>query len=297
MKKSFKGLLRLTRFNDYAWFVVVSTILGITSAKGQFDWRFVVVLIANWLAVRFAFMVNLVENAPDDAFSPNNTHRNPIAAGWISPKVAQLWALATALLAFTLFALLGGYPLLFGSLILSLGYLYSAKAVRLRSIPFLNTLSQSLMLVGLQFLTGFFTYQTHLTRQWFWPFMFVMSIAIYAGLRYKAFLMRTDAGQSANDPENKIRHLLILAALLAGLFSGYMSFVMLNLIPLWVILVMLVLAALFLLPLIISSRQGDNRPTIQTSLLRHFVQAAAIALLLQYILPWLNQVVNMGIFK
>ena len=297
MKKSFKGLLKLTRFNEYAWFVVISTILGITSAKGQFDWRFVGVLVANWLAVRFAFMVNLIENAPDDALSPDNTHRNPIAAGWISPKAARLWTFATALLAVLLFTLLGGYPLLFGSLILILGYLYSAKAVRLQSTPFLNVISQSLMLVGLQFLTGFFTYQTHLTRQWFWPFLFVMAIAIYAGLRYKTFLMRTDADRGANDPENKIRNLLILVVLLAGLFSGYISFVMLNLVPLWVILVMLVLAAIFLLPLIIRSRQGDSRPTIQTSLLRHLVQAAAIALLLMYILPWLNQVVSMGIFK
>jgi len=297
LKKSFKGLLRLTRFNEYAWFVIVSTILGITSAKGQFDWRFVVVLVANWLAVRFAFTVNLIENAPDDALSPDITHHNPISAGWISPKAARIWSVVAVLLALLLFALLGWFPLLLGSLTLALGYFYSAKSVRLISKAFLNIITQSLMLAGLQFLTGYFSYQTHLTRQWFWPFLFVIAIAIYASLTYGNYLIKSSSHSTANDLDGKTSHALILVVLLAGLFSGYMSFVMLNLIPLWVILVMLVIAAILLLPLILRSRQGDTRANLQTSLLGPLIQAAAIALLLQYVLPWLNQLVKMGIFN
>lgn len=297
MNKTFKGLLKMTRFNEYAWFVVITTILGITSAKGQFDWRFVVVLVANWLAVRFAFMVNLVENAPDDAISPNNTHHNPISAGWISPKAARIWTLATAIISLILFAFLGWFPLLLGSLTLILGYLYSAKAIRLRRIAFLNILSHSLMLAGLQFLTSYFTFQTQLTRLWFWPFSFVMAVAIYTGLRYRTFLMATDIHRDSADLEGKANQILILIILLVGLFSGFMAFVMLDLIPLWVILVMLVLFAIFLIPLITRFRQESTHPTLQTSLLRPLIKAAAIALLLQYVLPWLNQVVQMGLFK
>ena len=297
MKKSFQGLLKLTRFNEYAWLVIVSTILGITSATGQFDWRFIVVLVANWLAVRFAFMVNLIENAPDDALSPDTTHHNPISTGWISPKTAGIWTFATAILSTLLFAFLGWFPLLLGLMTLILGFLYSAKTVRLRSRASFNILAQSLLLAGLPFLTGYFSFQTHLNRQWFWPFLFVTAIAIYAGLTYRTYLMKTDTLQTASNSEGKTRQALILGVLLVGLFSGYMSFVMLNLIPLWVILVMLVLTAIFLLPLILRSQQEDNHPTLQNSLLRPLIQAAAIALLLQYVLPWLNQVVNMGIFK
>ncbi len=62
-------------------------------------------------------------------------------------------------------------------------------------------------------------------------------------------------------------------------------------------MVLLVLTALFLIPLIIKSRNRETRSTIQNSLLKPVERAAAIALLLQYILPWLNQLFNLGIFK
>ena len=297
MKKSLKGLLRLTHFNEYAWFVVITTILGITSAKGQFGWEFMAVLAANLLTVGFAFMVNDITNAPDDALSPTSVSHNPVASGLLTPQTARLGAFTTALLAIFLFALLGWLPLVFGLSGLILGYLYSARTIQLRSIAFLNLISQSLMLAGLQYLTGYFSFQILLSRQWYWPFIFVLSISTYAELRYGTFKMKAHTDRAANTPEAKTSHALILVVLLLGLFSGYISFITLNLIPLWVILILLVLTALFLIPMIVRSRNREPRPAVQASLLRPLERAAAIALLCQYLLPWLNQVVNMGIFK
>lgn len=297
MKNTFKGLLRLTHFNEYAWFVVITTILGITSAKGQLTWQFAAVLAANLLTVGFAFMVNDIENAPDDALSPAGVSQNPIASGWLTPKAARLGAFAAALLAGLLFVLLGWIPLIIGLLSLLLGYFYSAKAFQLKRIVFVNLIAQCLMLAGLQFLTGYFSFQTVLTRQWYWPFIFVLTISIYAELRYGTFKIKTNSDRAANSPESRTSHALMLAVLLIGLFSGFVSFITLNLIPFWAIMILLVLTALFLIPLIIKSRNRETRSTIQNSLLKPVERAAAIALLLQYILPWLNQLVDLGIFK
>lgn len=297
MKNSLKGLLRLTHFNEYAWFVVITTILGITSAKGQLTWQFVTVLVANLLAVGFAFMVNDIENAPDDAVSTAKVIHNPIASGLLTPKTARLGAFSAAIFAIMLFALLGWLPLLFGLLGLVFGYLYSARAIQLKSIAFLNLLAQVLMLAGLQFLTGYFSFQSVLTRHWYWPFIFVLTISLYAELRYGTFKIKQAVDRTANTPEGRASHVLILAVVLIGLFSGYMSFITLNLIPLWVILILLVLTAIFLIPLIIRSRNREIRPSLKTSLLTPLERAAAIALVCQYLLPWLNQALNMGIFK
>ncbi|MBG0786344.1 MAG: UbiA family prenyltransferase [Anaerolineaceae bacterium] len=297
MKNTIKGLLRLTHFNEYAWFVVITTILGITSAKGQLTWQFAAVLAANLLAVGFAFMVNDIENAPDEALSPAAGSQNPIASGLLTPKAARLGAFLAALIAGLLFALLGWIPLLVGLLSLILGYFYSAKAIQLKSITFVNLIAQCLMLAGLQFLSGYFSFQTLLTRQWYWPFIFVLTISIYAELRYGTFKIKTNSDRSAYSPESRTSHTLILVVLLIGLFSAFVSFVTLNLIPLWVIVNLLVLTALFLIPLIIRARNRENRSTIQNSLLRPVERAAAIGLLLQYILPWLNQFIDLGIFN
>jgi hypothetical protein len=43
-------------------------------------------------------------------------------------------------------------------------------------------------------------------------------------------------------------------------------------------------------------RRGDSSMAIQGALQKPLERAAAVALLLQYILPWLDQVFNLGLF-
>jgi 4-hydroxybenzoate polyprenyltransferase len=59
------ALIRLTRYKEYIFFVMVTTFLGAIVGKGFFGWKLVGVLTANLLAVAFAFMINDVEDAPD----------------------------------------------------------------------------------------------------------------------------------------------------------------------------------------------------------------------------------------
>ena len=47
---------RLTRFPEYVSFVIITTLLGAAAGQGSLEWPLIVVLVANWLAVGFAFM-------------------------------------------------------------------------------------------------------------------------------------------------------------------------------------------------------------------------------------------------
>jgi len=300
VKKTIIGLAKLTRFNEYIYFVVITTILGIAAADGCFDWRFPVVIIANWLAVGFAFMVNDIEDAPDDALSTSKVKRNPVSSGLITPRTAWIASLIVGLVSAGLFFLLGLWPFILGLLALILGYLYSSRRVRLKTIAFFDIFSHCLMLAGLQFLCGYFTYTSTLTGDWFWPFSFVMAISIYgefyneirdiegdreAELRHTAIILG-----------DRVSHILMLIVLVIGIFSGIMSFLIIDLVPFWTFVVMAVLAIIFIIPPIIKMRQGDSSIAIQGALQKPMEWAASIALLLQYLLPWLDKAWDLGLF-
>jgi 4-hydroxybenzoate polyprenyltransferase len=245
-------------------------------------------------------MINDIEDAPDDALSPSKINRNPISAGLITPRTARISTFIVGLLAAGLFSLLGLLPFIFGMLSLILGYLYSFRGVRLKTIAFFDVFSHCLMLAGLQFLCGYYTYTSQLNQHWFWPFTFVMSISIYGELYNELRDMKGDREAQLKHTAivlgDRVSHILMLTTLMVGIFSGIISFVVINLIPLWVILSMAVLAVLFIFPPIMKIRRGDSSMAIQGALQKPLERAAAVALLLQYILPWLDQVFNLGLF-
>lgn len=300
LNKTLKGLAKLTRFDEYIYFVIITTLLGVAAAEANFDWRFLVLLPANWLAVGFAFMINDIEDAPDDALSNKKIHRNPVAAGLISPKTARISTFLVAMLSAGLFAMLGFWPFIFGLASLILGFLYSYRGVRLKTIALFDILSHCLMLAGLQFLTGYFSFENTLTKNWFWPFTFVIAISIYGELYNEIRDIENDRAaqlrHTAITLGDRAAHVLMVISLVIGGFSGAVSLFMINLIPGWVLLLMAVLSAIFVLPQLIKIKQGDTHMAIQGSLQKPLERAAALALIFQYLIPWLDQVLNIGWF-
>jgi len=300
LNKTLKGLAKLTRFDEYIYFVVITTLLGVAAAKANFDWRFFVLLPANWLAVGFAFMINDIEDAPDDALSNKKIHRNPVAAGLITPKTARISTYLVALFSAGLFAVLGFWPFIFGLTSLILGFLYSYRGIRLKTIAVFDILSHCLMLAGLQFLTGYFSFEDTLTDNWFWPFLFVVAISIYGELYNEIRDIENDRAANLRHTAitlgDRPAHILMIATLIIGAFSGAVSLFMINLIPGWVLLLMAVLSAIFVLPKLIKIKQGDTHMAIQGSLQKPLERAAALALILQYLVPWLDQIFKFGWF-
>ncbi|NJO84468.1 MAG: hypothetical protein HC828_17980, partial [Blastochloris sp.] len=75
LREQVHGLIQLTRWKEYVPFVIPLTILGALLASRPYDtaldWRLAVVTLANILAVAYAFMINDIEDAPDDARDPD----------------------------------------------------------------------------------------------------------------------------------------------------------------------------------------------------------------------------------
>lgn len=300
MNKTLRGLAKLTRFNEYIYFVIITTLLGVSSASGSVDWRFFLLIPANWLAVGFAFMINDVEDAPDDTLTINKAKRNPISAGLITPKTARIATFSIGLLSAFLFFLLGTWPFILGLITLLLGYFYSSRDIRLKTIALIDIISHSLMLAGLQFLAAYFTYAERLYRNWFWPFIFVMAISIYGELYNE--IRDIEGDRQAHLQHTAIflgerkAHILMVAILILGIFAGAVSLILIELIPLWVFLLMVILSLLFIFPKVMKIRRQDSSMIIQGAFQKPLESAAALALLCYYLLPWLAQMLKSPLF-
>lgn len=160
---SLSAVLRLTRWDEHVLFTLPATLLGVNLALEEgpavaVDWRVAVVLVANVLAVAFAFMVNDIEDASDDASDPTRAAHNVIAAGTLTSRAGWWAAWIVAGLALAGFAIINARVLTVGTLTVGLGWLYSWRAVRLKAFPLVDVLSHVLMLSALLLLAGYATY-------------------------------------------------------------------------------------------------------------------------------------------
>lgn len=166
-----QGLIQLTRWKEYVPFVVPLTLTGALMAARPngilLDWRLLAVMLANILVVAYAFMINDIEDAPDDARDPARAARNPISTGRIPAKIGYSACRVVALVTLALYAFGGVWVLAIGIATLLLSHLYSWRPVRLKAWPVTDILSHSLMLSGLLLLAGYFIYHDSPGIVWF----------------------------------------------------------------------------------------------------------------------------------
>jgi len=246
-----RGVIRLTRWREYVPFVIPLTVFGaILSAQAQsvsLDWRLALVLIANTLAVGYAFMINDIEDAPDDAREAARAARNPVASGELTPR--QGWAASLTVAAFTLvlYGLAGVWPFIIGSLTLALSHFYSWKPIRLKAWPVTDILSHSLMLSGLLFLAGYFAYGSNPGLVWLVAVAATL-ISVYGQLYNQLRDYDMDVAAGLNNTaiivgKRNARTLMYSSVAVSLAFMLYAIYV--QVIPLWIVSVPLLVAPIF----------------------------------------------------
>ena len=291
MKASINGLIRLTRYREYLSFVVVSTSLGAIAAYGQFSWQLVVVLLANELAVAFAFMINDVEDAADDALDAAKAQRNPVSAGMISYRAAYIASFIVAVLSAALYALLGMGPFVIGTACLLIAFLYSWRPVRLKAIPFVDLVSHALMLAGLQFAAAYFTFSSTLGPRFFWLFLMSIGISAYGELFNELRDLEGDkrAGvtHTASVLGPRVASRLATVCLAIGLFAAFVSLFIVQIVPPWVLALVAVSALILALRPLLSTRRKESSFVVASAPFHKPVEiAAAFALTVRVVGPW-----------
>ncbi len=248
------GFIKLTRYQEFLLFVCANTFLGFIFSYSPLTTdsfiKLVIVLLANGLGVGFSFMINDVEDAADDALNPDKVNRNPISAGIISHKVGMVSSLVVAVVAILAFLPLGILPFLLGTFTVILGFLYSWKGLRLKSIPVVDLFSHAFMLAGLQYLCSYYTFAdyTGVTRPLLLPLLLVSSISMYGELynEVRDFTYDKLAGLQHTASLIGKRNAHILMYLLLSVGGGSILYmVYLHFIPVWFMVLFLVLGGLF----------------------------------------------------
>jgi 4-hydroxybenzoate polyprenyltransferase len=246
-----RGVLRLTRWREYVPFVIPVTSLGaILAAQPQniaLDWRLAVTILANILAVGYAFMINDIEDAPDDAREAQRAARNPVANGELTPKQGWMASLSVAALTLVLFSLVGVWPFIIGSLTLALSHCYSWKPIRLKAWPVTDILSHSLMLSGLLFLAGYFAYGNNPGLVWLVALAATL-ISVYGQLynQLRDYEMDKAAGlynTAIVVGKNNARLLMYSSVALALILMLYAIYK--QIIPLWIVSIPVLVAPVF----------------------------------------------------
>jgi len=290
------GLVRLARYKEFVSFVVVTTLLGAAVGSGTFGWQLITVLLANWMAVGFAFMINDVEDAPDDALNPAKVKRNPVSAGDLSPRVGQAASFGVAILAAALYALLGAWPFVIGATCLVIGYVYSWRRIRLKSIPIADLISHGLMLAGLQFLAAYFTFGPGPAWRWIFPLAFLVAISLYGQLfnELRDFESDVQAGvtHTARLIGRRAAHILMMTLFAIGVLSALITIFVVRLIPIWVLSVAAALAAILLIRPLLKVRRYRTSVEWQQPLQKPLEYAAAIAFSIWFIGPWMQSVLH-----
>mgnify|MGYP001042379863 CR=1 FL=1 len=178
-----KGIIRLTRWKEQTPLISLTLVGGLIahSVHGMpLDWRLVAVAVANFLTVTFAFMINDIEDAQDDARHPVSARRNPMTNGMLDAVTAWQTCAVVVVAALVLYASTGVLVLFVGGLNLLLSFLYSWKPIRLKSSTVgLDVVSHTLMLGGLLPLAAYLAYSTVLD-----PAIIMMAAAMTLGSAY-----------------------------------------------------------------------------------------------------------------
>ncbi len=296
MNQSLKGIIKLTRFNEYIWFVIVTTALGAAAAGGAFGWQWIVALLANWTAVAFAFMINDVEDAADDALNPAKINRNPISCRMISPRLGYIASYVTMAISAALYALLGTIPFVIGVMSLIVGFLYSWRRVRIKSMPFVDLIIHCMMLAGFQFLPAYFAYTSAINSNFWWPFLAIVSISMYGELFNELRDLEGDLKAGVKHTASVLgeRRSKLLANVLLGIgiVALFITLFVVQLIPWWVLILMAIIAAILIVPPLLRVRRSQNMVQFQGSFQVPVQIAAALSMTIGFVGPWIVSLVG-----
>ena len=155
-----KIMLRLTRIRKLLpKLVLIFPLIFIISPQNFFSYKTVIVFLANGFLTFSGFTINDVEDADDDCRDVEKRKRNPFANGELTKKQGYLIAFPLFFVGLSLLLAVSYLVFLIGSILSLVGFLYSWRPIRLKSIPIVDLISHAIGVGVLQFSTTYFAFR------------------------------------------------------------------------------------------------------------------------------------------
>ena len=164
-----KGILALTRWTEIYDFTISIALIGVIASESKFNWNFLLIILANFLTICFAFMINDIEDAEEDAQDIHKAKRNPISNKSLTKKEGYFYTTIVGVIGFLIYLWYSFQNknitvLLVGISLFVVNFLYSWRKVRLKGIPIIDVLAHMYMLSGGLFLAAYFSQKQDLSQ-------------------------------------------------------------------------------------------------------------------------------------
>ena len=263
--KILRSIYKLADFPEYLPACVAATLLGGAVGGEGPILRLGIAVLANLLLYSFAVIYQKTENAPMAAVQPNGKTTNPIASGEISVRFSQTLSAIVVLVCLALNALLGPLNIALGLLGVIIAVALSHRSINLGSNPLMRLGKQQALLSAIFAFSGYLATANTVNIE----AMLLTSFILALGFLFAAW---------TTQKTTRILSKPVLVILLVFVVSSaYILFIVLELIPAWV----LILIALFSAALsFVKHRYNPNQQRLPQILFDSVAISTAVSLVI-----------------
>ena len=296
VKSKTQALFLFSGISECGFTAAAAVLLGATAAGAGLDWRLVVALLANGLALSFAFMIARLEESPEDALDSSRSAGNPVASGGLTPLQGTRAALVFALGALGLSVFLGNQSFLYTLMTLVLGLAYSHHSVQLKKIAGLDLASHGLLFGGFQFLSAYDAFLNVSSSPLLFPLSFVVFLSIYWQIEQQIRSMPLDWERGFRNTALSLGYrrsqTLAIVFLCIAVACGILAFAPLKILPAWVLVMFIILTLIMLLPLFARLHsEPAYKGEIQSTIRQALEKAATISLAVYFLAAQLTKLI------
>ncbi len=266
--KILQSIYKLVGRLEYLAATLAVTLLGgVIGGEGS-EARLGIAILSNLLLFSFAVIYQKIETAPEAAYEPDETRQNPIASGDVSAKFARTLSAILALLCLALAALLGTLNTVLGLLGVLIAVALSHHNLKLGDSALMRLEKHHPLLSVIFGLTGFLATAETLSSEAILLTIFLLAI----GFLFSAW--------TAGKTPRAISRLMLIILLVFASGAAYMLFIVLEVIPPWVIsLIVVVGATLFWL----KHRYNPQQQSLPQILFDSLTISTALSLIITYL--------------
>jgi len=266
--KFLRSIYNLVGCLDYLPATLAATLLGGAAGGEGSAPRLGVATLSNLLLFSFAVIYQKIENAPMEAAQANGKGRNPIASGEVSIRFARAFSAVVVLVCLALAALLGPLIIVLELLGVLIAITLSYRGLNLGNSALMRLEKQQPLLSVIFGLSGFLATAQRLK---------IEAILLTIFLLAFGFLFAAWTAEKSTKPLSRPMLIILLVFATA---AAYMLFIVFEVIPAWVLLLIVLLTSVLAL---LKHRFNPNQQSMPQILFDSMAIASAISLIISYL--------------
>ncbi len=266
--KILRSFYKLLGCLEYLPATIAATLLGsFAGGDGSFS-RVGIAVLSNLLLFGFAVMYQKIENAPVAVAEPNGKSQNPIASGEVSIKFSRSLSAIVVLVCLALAALLGPLNIVLGLLGVLIAIALSHRGLNSGDSALMRLGKQQPMLSVIFGLSGYLATAQRLHIEAILLTIFFLSFG---------FLFAAWTAEKITKPLG--RPMLIILVVFSTA-AAYMLFIVLEVIPAWVLLLIVLLSSALTF---LKHRSNTNQQNLPQILFDSLAISTAVSLTVSYL--------------